>query len=85
MDRERDVEGRARADDAFDVDFAVVRLGFFCAMDSPSPVPPEGEELPSWLVEVQGNELGEVGVVLDDEDLLAHNISRVRSGRLQAW
>ena len=85
MDRERDVEGRARADDAFDVDFAVVRLGFFCAMASPSPVPPEGEERPSWLVEVQGEELGEVGVVLDDEDLLAHNISRVRSGRLQAW
>ena len=58
---------------------------FFCAMASPSPVPPEGEERPSWLVEVQGDELGEVGVVLDDEDLLAHNISRVRSGRLQAW
>jgi len=35
--RERDVEGRARADDAFDVDFAVVRLGYFLGDGQPQP------------------------------------------------
>jgi len=37
VDRERDVEGRARADDAFDVAFAVVRLGFFLRDGQPQP------------------------------------------------